>query len=129
MFWVLTKTKLALVLRLLNKNLQVDAVAGLLDGTEELGVVLRLHVVLHHFHLRRNKYNAKAQKYFEDLLPIENFNLSHLTLYPELHQLAVSRSQSHRCHLRLLGTQLGGERFKVMFIEAEVLDQILNLCS
>ena len=60
MFWVLTKTKLALVIRLLNKNLKVDAVAGLLNRTEELGVVLRLHVVLHHFHLRMNKYNAKA---------------------------------------------------------------------
>ena len=62
MFWVLTKTKLALVLRLLNKNLKVDAVAGLLNGTEELGVVLRLHVVLHHFHLTMNKYNAKASE-------------------------------------------------------------------
>ena len=64
MFWVLTRTKIALVLRLLNKNLKVDAVAGLLDGTEELGVVLCLHVVLHHFHLRRTKYKAKAHKYF-----------------------------------------------------------------
>ena len=62
MFWVLTKTKLAPVLRLLNKNLKVDAVAGLLDGTKELGVVLRLYVILHHFHLRRNKYNAKASE-------------------------------------------------------------------
>ena len=64
MFWVLTRTKIALVLRLLNKNLKVDAVAGLLNGAKELGVVLCLHVVLHHFHLTMNKYNAKAQKYF-----------------------------------------------------------------
>ena len=51
----------------------------------------------------------------------------HLTLDPELHQLAVRRSQSHRCHLRLLGTQLAGERFKVMFIEAEVLKYSISL--
>ena len=57
MFWVLTKTKLALVLRLLNKNLKVDAVAGLLNGTKELCIVFCLNMVLHHFHLRMFEYD------------------------------------------------------------------------
>ena len=156
MFWVLTKTKIALVLRLLNKNLKVDAVAGLFDGTKELGIVLRLHMVLHHFHLRMNKYNARAQKYFVVRFPnplapgrrlgwgtrlvlwrssaIEIFNSLHLTLDPELHQLAVRRSQCHRCHLRLLGTQLGGEIKSIVqrgrsYQEESKNQEESNLCS
>ena len=34
-----------------SQNLQVDAVASLLNGTKELCVVFCLHMVLHHFHL------------------------------------------------------------------------------
>ena len=38
------------------KNLEVDAVARLLNGTEKLCIVFRLHMILHHFHLGMFEY-------------------------------------------------------------------------
>ena len=47
-----------------DENLEVDTVASLLNGSEELCIVFCLHVVLHHFHLRSLNMGTEDDIFF-----------------------------------------------------------------